>query len=178
MGGEINLVELGDKAVEHMITQPVPPLIPFRADQPILVTTPVNNDNLNETSSFGRSFQNNLVAAFAGRGYAVKELKLRRNLLVELQKGEFMLTRNLPEMAPLQRAQAVVVTTYTLVNRILYLSVRMVSPQTQSIRGVYEDKLYLDGNTLRMLGYKIADPYDSDTVIQPPKPSVLDSILY
>ena len=69
-------------------------------------------------------------------------------------------------------------TTYTLVNRILYLSVRMVSPQTQSIRGVYEDKLYLDGNTLRMLGYKIADPYDSDTVIQPPKPSVLDSILY
>ncbi|MGD9949085.1 MAG: FlgO family outer membrane protein [Desulfobulbus sp.] len=178
LGGDINLVELGDKVVENLITQPVPPLIPYQANQPILVTTLVNNDNLNETSSFGRSFQNNLVAGFAQRGYAVKEVKLRRDLLVELNRGEFMLTRNLAEMAPNQRAQAVVVGTYALINRVLYLSVRLVSPANQAIRGVYEDKIYLDDNTLRMFGFKFAESDDSDTVIKPPKPSVLDSILY
>ncbi|MGE4560360.1 MAG: FlgO family outer membrane protein [Desulfobulbus sp.] len=178
LGGDVNLVELGDKVVETLITQPVPPLMPQRSDQPILVTTLVNNDRLNDSSSFGRSFQNNIVAGFATRGYAVKELKLRRDLLVQLNKGEFMLTRHLEEMAPTQRAQAVVVGTYTLVDRVLYLSVRLVSPSTQSIRGVYEDKIYLDDNTLRMFGFKFADGPDSDTVIQPPKPSILDSILY
>jgi hypothetical protein len=153
-------------------------LIPQQSDQPILVTTLVNNDQLDQTSSFGRSFQNNIAAGFSKRGYGVKELKLRRNLLVELHKGEFMLTRNLAEMAPVQRAQAVVVGTYTLVNRVLYLSVRLVSPATQSIRGTYEEKIYLDDNTLRLFGFKFADGADSDEVIRPPKPSVLDSILY
>ena len=89
-----------------------------------------------------------------------------------------MLTRNLAEMAPAQRAQAVVVGTYTLTNRVLYLSVRLVSPANQSIRGVYENKLYLDDNTLRMFGFKFADGSDSDEQVRPPKPSVLDSILY
>jgi len=178
MGGEVNLVKLGDKVVEHMITQPIPPLLQYQGDQPILITTPVNNDKLDETSRFGRTFQNHLVAGFAQRGYAVKEIKLRRDLLVELNKGEFMLTRNLAEMTSTQHAQAVVVGTYTLVNRILYLSIRMVSPTNQAIRGVYEDKVYLDDGTLRLFGYKFADNTDPDTEILPPKPSVLDSILY
>jgi len=178
MGGEVNLVELGDKVVEHLVAQPMPPLIQYQADQPVLITTPVNNDKLNETSRFGRTFQNHLMAGFAQRGYAVKEIKLRRDLLVELNKGEFMLTRNLAEMMPMQHAQAVVVATYTLVNRILYLSVRMVAPSNQAIRGIYEDKVYLDDGTLRLFGYKYADNADPDTEILPPKPSVLDSILY
>ena len=178
LGGDLNLVELGDNVAETLISQPVPPLIQHQSDQPILVTTLVNNDRLDQSSSFGRSFQNNIAAGFSKRGYGVKELKLRRNLLVELHKGEFMLTRTLAEMAPVQRAQAVVVGTYTLVNRVLYLSVRLVSPATQSIRGTYEEKIYLDDNTLRMFGFKYADGADSDEVIRPPKPPILDAILY
>jgi hypothetical protein len=178
LGGDVNLVRLGDTVVEELVAQPVPPLIPFRGDQPILVSTLVNNEDLQQTSPFGRSFQNNLIAGFAQRGYAVKELKLRRDLLVKLHQGEFMLTRNLAEMAPVQRAQAVVVGTYTLVNRVLYLSVRLVSPTNQAIRGVYEDKIYLDEDTLRLFGFTMKKRETDENVIMPPKPSVLDSILY
>ena len=178
LGGDVNLVELGDKVADTLISQTLPPLIAQQADQPILVTTLVNNDKLNDTSSFGRSFQNNIAAGFVSRGFAVKEIKLRRDLLVELHKGEFMLTRNLPEMAGAQRAQAVVVGTYTLTNRVMYLSVRLVSTANQSIRSVYEDKLYLDDNSLRLLGFKYANGSDGDEMVRPPSPSVLDSILY
>jgi len=178
LGGDVDLVEIGDKVAQTLLSQPLPPMIPHQADQPILVTTLVNNDRLNDTSSFGRSFQNNIAAGFVKRGYTVKELKLRRDLLVELHKGEFMLTRNLAEMAPTQHAQAVVVGTYSLTNRVLYISVRLVSPANQSIRGVYEDKIYLDDNTLRMFGFKFADGSDGDEQVRPPKPSMLDSILY
>jgi TolB-like protein len=180
LGGDIDLVDLGDEVAETLIRQPVPPLIPYQPDQPILVATLVNNDNLNDTSSFGRSFQNNIIAGFVSRGFAVKEIKLRRDMLVEVHKGEFMLTRDLQELAGKQRAQAVVVGTYTLANRVMYLSVRLVSPQNQAIRGVYEGKLYLDDNNLRLLGLKFKNGGGADPSqpVLPPNPSVLDSILY
>lgn len=180
LGGDIDLVALGDEVANHLLQQPVPPLIPHQSDQPILVTTLVNNDNLDESSSFGRTFQNHLAAGFVNRGYAVKEIKLRRNMLVEKRQGEFMLTRDVQEMAGKQKAQAVVVGTYTMANRIMYLSVRLVSPSNQAIRGVYEDKLYLDENSLRLLGlkFKTGEGDDPTQPVLPPKPSVLDSILY
>ena len=180
LGGDIDLVALGDEVADYLSRQPVPPLVPNQSDQPILITTLVNNDNLDETSSFGRSFQNHLVAGFASRAYAVKEIKLRRNMLVETHKGEFMLTRDMQEMAAKQRAQAIVVGTYTMANRIMYLSIRLVSPSNQAIRGVYEKKLYLDDNSLRLLGLKLKTGEGDDPTqpVLPPSPSILDKILY
>jgi hypothetical protein len=180
LGGDIDLVALGDAVADNLSRQPVPPLLPNQSDQPILITTLVNNDDLDDTSSFGRSFQNNITAGFASRGYAVKEIKLRRNMLVEAHKGEFMLTRDVQEMAGKQRAQAIVVGTYTMANRIMYLSIRLVSPSNQAIRGVYEDKLYLDDNNLRLLGLKFKNGAGDDPTqpVLPPSPSVLDKILY
>lgn len=179
LGGEINLVDLGDKVAETLIGQVMPPLYPNQANQPILVTTLVNNDNLDDSSSFGRSFQNNIAAGFVSRGYAVKEIKLRKEMRIEVNKGEFMLTRNLQELASKQRAQAIVVGTYALANRVMYLSIRLVNPVDQAIRAVYEDKLYLDENSLRMLGLQFKDASnEASEQILPPKPSVLDSILY
>ena len=152
LGADVNLVRLGDRVAESLLTQAVPPLLPRQPDQPVLITTLVNNDQLAETSSFGRSFQNNLAAGFVSRGYAVREVKLRRDLLVREEKGEFMLTRDLQEMAGSQRAQAIVLGTYTLANRAMYLSVRLVDPADQTIRAAYEDRLTLDANSLRLLG--------------------------
>ena len=183
LGGDINLVKLGDKVAETLIAKALPPLFPRQPNQPILIATPVNNDNLDDTSSFGRSFQNNIGAGFVNRGYAVKEIKLRRDMLVELHKGEFMLTRDLQEMAGKQQAQAIVVGTYALANRVMYLSIRLVSPTDQSIRAAYEDKLYLDENSLRMLGLQLEkkeknNPCGDGGQVCPPSPSILDRILY
>ena len=176
-GADVNLVKLGDRVAEMLITRANPPLFP---QQPILVTTLVNNDQLDDTTSFGRSFQNNVTAGFVGRGYVVREIKLRRDLLVEGHRGEFMLTRDLQELAEKERAQAVVVGTYTMANQAMYLSVRLVDPTDRSIRSVYEDKLYLDGNSLRMLGLMF-DHRGTDVVseqVRPPSPSILNRILY
>ena len=157
LGADVNLVRLGDRVAESLLTQAVPPLLPRQPDQPVLITTLVNNDQLAETSSFGRSFQNNLAAGFVSRGYAVREVKLRRDLLVREEKGEFMLTRDLQEMAGSQRAQAIVLGTYTLANRAMYLSVRLVDPADQTIRAAYEDRLTLDAISLRLEGLQVDD---------------------
>ncbi|MBV5318701.1 MAG: hypothetical protein JZU50_12940 [Desulfobulbaceae bacterium] len=176
LGGEVNLVKLGDTVAETLVAKMKPPLVPH---QPVLVTTVVNNDNLDETTSFGRSFQNNIAAGLVARGYAVKEIKLRKNMLIEVNQGEFMLTRDFQELAGKQQAQAVVVGTYTMANRVMYLSIRLVNPVDQRIRATFEDKIVLDENNLRLLGLKLKNKaaYE-ETEIQPPKPSILDDLLY
>ena len=180
LGGDVNLVRLGDTVAETLIRQALPPLLPRQPAQPVLITTLVNNDDLADTSSFGRSFQNNLAAGFVERGYAVREVKLRQDLLVEREKGEFMLTRDLREMASQQNAQAVVVGTYTMANRVMYLSVRLVNPADQTIRAAYEDKLYLDENSLRLLGLRFdnRNTCGDRGQICPPSESVIDRVFY
>ena len=180
LGADVNLVRLGDRVAESLLAQAVPPLLPRQPQQPVLITTLVNNDHLDKTSSFGRSFQNNLAAGFVSRGYAVREVKLRRDLLVREEKGEFMLTRDLQEMAGSQRAQAIVLGTYTLANRVMYLSVRLVDPADQTIRAAFEDRLTLDANSLRLLGLQFDDNdgCGPSGPVCPPAPSVLDRVLY
>ena len=180
LGGDTDLVKLGDKVAGKLANQPVPPLMPHRPDQPILITTLVNNDNFDESSSFGRSFQNNIAAGFVKRGYEVKTLNLRKKMLIEPRKGEIMLTREAKELACAQRGQAIVVGTYTMANRIMYLSIRLISPSSQTILADYEDMLYLDENNLRLLGLTLKPQtvHDPDQPYLPPSPSYLDRIFY
>ena len=180
LGDDVNLVRLGDKVAAALINQTKPRLFPHQPDGPIMVTTPVNNDNIEDSSSFGRSFQNNIVAGFVSRGFIVREINLRRELQVVVHKGDFMLTRDMKSLAHKQHAQAVVVGTYTMANRVMYLSVRLVNPVDQGILAAYEDRLYLDANSLKMLGlqFKAKSTNAADDQIQPPSPSILDKILY
>lgn len=177
LGGHVNLVRLGDTIAEHLIEPCLPPLLARDHAQPVLVCTPVDEKTLRIATDFGRSLQNSIIAGFVNRTYTAKELKLRPDLVVLDQQGAFMLTRDLSKMAHSQRAQALVVTTYTLTGRVLYLSVRLVDPNDRTIRSSYEDKLYLDDNTLRMLGYQFAPPVKEET-IGPPQESLIDKIFY
>lgn len=177
MGADVNLISLGETIAEELIEQAIPPLFPRQADQPVIVTTLVDNSNLDETSDFGRNLQNTITSGFVKKGYASKEVKLKGNILIETGHGEFMLSRDLNQIAKKQSAQAVVVGTYSLANRVMYLSVRLVSPLDRTIRGAYDDRLYLDENTLKMLGLQFAGQEGADEV-QPPRESLIDKIFY
>ncbi|MCF6186376.1 MAG: hypothetical protein L3J49_02725, partial [Desulfobulbaceae bacterium] len=113
LGGDVNLISLGRDIGDELIDGSFPPLIPRQPEQPVLVTTLVNNDNLRDSSSFGRSLQNAVAAEFVRRGYSVNEVKLRGDVSINAGEGEFMLTRELDEREGKQRAQAVGVGTYT-----------------------------------------------------------------
>ncbi len=174
LGGDVNLISLGRDIGDELIEGSFPPLIPHQPEQPVLVTTVVNNDNLRDSSSFGRSLQNAVAAEFVRRGYSVNEVKLRGDVSINAGQGEFMLTRDLDELKGKQRAQAVVVGTYTMANRVMYLSVRLVNPGNGSIRSVYEQRICLDENSLRMLGLQLDEKDD----VQPPQEPLLDKFLY
>jgi hypothetical protein len=176
MGADVNLVKLGDKIAQTLIEQAVPPLFPRQPEQPIIVTTLVDNQQLNQTSDFGRNLQNTITSGFVKKGYISREIKLRGNVLVQANVGEFMLSRDLNEIAGKQNAQAVVVGTYTMTNRMMYLSIRLVTPQDRTIRAAYDDRLYLDENTLRMLNLQFKS--QDSSMVKPPEESFIDKIFY
>jgi TolB-like protein len=174
LGADVNLVSLGKDIGDTLIAQSFPPLLPRQPNQPVFISTPVNNDNLTDSSSFGRSLQNAITAEFVRQGFAVNEIKLRGNVVINAGEGEFMLSRDLMELKEKQRAQAVVVGTYTLSNRIMYLSIRLVKPGTGAIFSVYEKRICLDANSLQMLGLQLSE---EDGVAAPGEPW-LDKLLY
>ncbi len=174
LGGEVNLISLGQDIGKELIDRSYPPLLPRQPQQPVLVTTLVNNDNLGDSTSFGRSLQNSIAAAFVRQGFTVHEIKLRGDVVISPEEGEFMLSRDLYELKGKRRAQGVVVGTYTMANRVMYLSVRLVKPGDSSIRSVYEKRLCLDENSLRMLGLGLDEQGGEDAPGEP----FLDKVLY
>jgi len=175
LGADVNLVSLGQDIADTLIRDAMPPLVPRQPDQPVFITTPVENDHLRRTSSFARGLQNGITAEFVRQGFTVNEIKLRGNVDVSDQ-GEFMLSRDLMELKEKRRAQAVVVATYTLADRVMYLSARLVRPGTDVILSVYEQRICLDAGTLKLLGLRL-DTDDTATVTPPSEP-ILDRIFY
>ncbi len=174
LGGHVDLVRLGAEIGDRLIDEAMPPLLPGQEDRPVLVTTLVENTDLDQSSDFGRTLQNHIASRFVRRGFPVREIRLRSDLLILQKEGEFMLSRDLSELADRQQAQAVVVGTYSLADRVMYLSVRLVRPKDRTILATWDKRLCLDERTLRMLGLQ----FQKDTDIKPPAESVLDRILY
>ncbi len=174
LGGHVNLVRLGAEIGDRLVDEAMPPLVPRQADRPVLVTTLVENTELDVTSDFGRTLQNHIASEFVRRGYTVREIRLRRDLVILQREGEFMLSRALSDLADREKAQAVVVGTYSLADRVMYLTVRLVRPDDRAILATWDRRLCLDERTLRMLGLQFRE----DTDIEPPAESVLDRILY
>ncbi len=175
LGGDINLVKLGYEIGDQLITSSQQPLIPGDSGKPVLTVTFVNNDNLNVTSPFGRSLQNHVSSRFVQQGFTVREVKLRKDLFIRKQSGEFMLSRDLTLINERQNAQAVVVGTYSVTADVMYLSIRLVNPTTKSVLATFDKRLCLDDTSLQMLGLQRGSGWDE---IPPPRKSILNRILY
>ena len=177
LGADHDLIRIAYTIADDLERNAFPPLIPRHPDQPILTTTLVNSDDLEETSRFGRIIQEHLASRFVQLGYTVREVKLRNELHIQEKGGETMLSRNLNEIQADQQAQAVAVGTYSLSNRTMYISARMVDPSTSTIVSSADYKLVMDRTMLAMFGLQIK-PDDNIATIEEPKPSFITRILY
>lgn len=93
----------------------------------IAVTTFVDVNDFNRTSSFGRSMTDALLALLHRHGFQVVELRKTRNFLIERGKGEFYLSRDIREIAAMQNVSAVLVGTYAEGLNMVIISTRLIS---------------------------------------------------
>jgi len=175
LGKDVNLIKYSNDIADDLINSSFPPLIPRQPQMAILTTTFVDNNDLTQTSHFGRLLQENIGSRFVQLGYSVNEIKLRKNLFIEEKSGETILSRQLNLIKPTQKAQAVLIGTISQAQRTMYISARLVNPETGAILSSNSYRLYMDQNVLAMFNLSVAG---TEQGIKDPSEPFMNKVLY
>lgn len=119
-------------------------------EQPIIVATLVNIDQLTESSRIGRMISEQVSARLTKMGYHVIELKLRGNIFVKQSEGELALSREIKDITTNHNAQAILVGTYAESRETLYVSLKMVGIDNH-IRAAHDYAIPIDSSLRQML---------------------------
>ena len=122
--------EITSKAAKKMLAQidvKEFPLLP-RRQHLILPASFVDNKNLEKSSAMGRLVAQQMASHFTEAGYAVVEIKLRRDVLLTRgeDEGQFLLSRELQKVATSQNATSVLVGSYIATRSHMYVNSQLV----------------------------------------------------
>lgn len=175
LGTNTNLIQFSYTIADHLAERAVPPLVPRHPGMPIVVTTFVDNNNLEKTSNFGRTLQEQVASRFVQLGYTVREIKLADTLRIDPKSGETMLSRDLAKLSDEHQGQAILVGTISMANQMLYISARLINPVNNNILATDDYQLCMDDDILAMFGLQHQN--SSEQPIAEPQPPMLNSIL-
>ncbi|MCK5070753.1 MAG: hypothetical protein KAR01_09425 [Desulfocapsa sp.] len=177
VGGDVNLISLSNKITDDLTESAMPPLMPRHPEDAILTSTFVDLDQLERTSRLGRQLQSHIGARLVQLGYTVKEVNLRHTMQMTPGDGERILSRVLSEITPEQSVQAILAGTYSINNRTLYLTAKLINPTNRNIISAQSYKLCMDDSLLSTFGLMRQSHIKSDE-IQPPSESIINKIFY
>ena len=136
------------KAADSLLNK-IQPKLP--KDSPILVASFVNIDDLDNSSTFGRVVSEQFASRFKQRDYTTIEMKLRTNVFIRADSGEFLLSRELAEISTKHRAQAVVVGTYAVASKKVYLTTRVINVSDGRVLSSYDYDIPITSDVFKML---------------------------
>lgn len=143
------------QAVDELMKRQLPPSRvsnrPESAEGPYIVATVANIDQLESSSTLGRLISEQVSSRISQMGHPVLELKLRNGIYMKRNEGEFLLTREIREVAAAHRAQAVVVGTYAESASFIHVSLKLVNPANSTILSAHDYALPLDRQVRSML---------------------------
>ncbi|MFA5238096.1 MAG: FlgO family outer membrane protein [Phycisphaerae bacterium] len=120
-------------------------------NSPILVASFVNIDDLGEASTFGRVVAEQFSSRFKQNNYTTIEMKLRTNVFIREGSGEFLLSRELAEIGDKHRAQAVVVGTYAVASKEIYLTARVINVSDGRVLSSYDYSIPISRDVFKLL---------------------------
>jgi len=120
----------------------------------VIAATFVNIDDLTKSSSFGRIISKQVSSRFTERGLPVIEMQMRNNVYIQQRGGEFLLSRELRNVSAEHNAQAVIVGTYAVGRKNVYVTARLVSAQNNVVLSSYDYTLPTDQDVAYMLRNK------------------------
>jgi TolB-like protein len=122
--------------------------------KPVIVATFVNIDDLERTSSFGRTVSRQVGSRFTSRGIKVVEVLLRNSIYIKQNGGEFLLSRELRNISREHAAQAVIVGTYAVGRHNVLLTGRLVRSADSVVLASYDYSLPVDQDVAFLLRSK------------------------
>jgi TolB-like protein len=126
----------------------------LKFDRPLIAATFVNIDELEQAASFGRIVSEQVASQFTQRGYAVIEMLLRNSVFIKQNGGEFLLSRELKHISSEHDAQAVIVGTYAIGRKKVYVTARLIRASDSVVLASYDYTLPIDTDVAFMLRVK------------------------
>ena len=125
----------------------------------VAVVAAVPLSNLKRETEFGRVIAEYYLTDLADRGIKVKELRLGSDINILPQTGEFILSRNIGEIANNSPAlDYVVVSTFTNTRKTLILQGRLISLKTGLVKSSWRYNLPLNRELLGLF-YSVEQPF-------------------
>ena len=149
-----------DCLLEHMPCKTAPD-----PNRRMLVATVVNLDDVKDSSTFGRLTGELLAARLAQHGYSVVHMTIRKGSVVIKDEGEFLLSRDIKELATDYNAASVLVSTYTLSPDKVFVSLKLVNAEANTVVAAVDYTIPKGPRTVALLGggsgggAKPADPF-------------------
>ena len=110
--------------------------LPQKLRGPILATSPVNQQNLKQTSDLGHLIASEAANCFAQLGFTVKEDRTGQTSdLIQRQDGRLTLSREGASVAQKQNAAAVLIGTYLRRAKGAYINLKLIHPEDNRILG-------------------------------------------
>ncbi|MCK5837937.1 MAG: hypothetical protein KAH09_11775, partial [Desulfobacula sp.] len=132
--GKINFQTETNEAVDELLNNCIIKLDPVR---PVIVASLVSIDDIQKSSTFGRMSSEIIASRLSQLGYSVKELKMSQNqIYIKRAEGEFVLSRDIQNIATKNNVQAIVVGTYAINkvgSRNINICLKVVDPVTNII---------------------------------------------
>lgn len=173
---ETDIIALAYDIADNLVDQSLPFLVPRHPELPVMVSTFVDNNNLAQTSPFGRLLQEHITSRLVQHGFTVREIKLAKTVSIDPKSGETVLSRDLNKINGEIQAQAILAGTLSRSDYNLYVSTRMILPDNGNILASYDRQMSLDDNLLSLFNIRRQD--DAGQTIAEPPPPRLNRVLY
>ncbi|MCK4341743.1 MAG: hypothetical protein KAY37_08480 [Phycisphaerae bacterium] len=131
-GKDADLIRTTYRAVDCLLCR-MPGKTSIDPDRRMLVATVVNLDAVNDTSSFGRLIGEFIAGRLAQQGYSVVHLTVRQGSVAINDSGQFLLSRDVKKLAKDHNTGSVLVSTYTLTPDKVYLSLKLVNVEANTL---------------------------------------------
>ena len=142
-----NLLEASHRATDNLLKT-----VALEPQRPVLVTTLVNVDQRSEPSQLGLFVAEQIAGRLVQRGVRVTALKWQEPLAVQQRHpGELLVPREWHEVGQAHDAQAVVVGTYAVSARQLYISLKLVSPAGNAVVAAHDYVVPVDDDVRTLL---------------------------
>jgi hypothetical protein len=126
----------------------------------LIVTTPVDLNNLEESNSVARQMQEELNLWFIQAGYSVQEVRRGKALLMRPSTGELLLTRNKDLILENEVRSALVMTgTYMLTSRHMVFNIRLMQTDGNEIYAMSNISLPISGELRSLISFNSSNDY-------------------
>lgn len=148
---EVDLIRMSHALTDALVAELRKNHPSFHQRKPLLVTSFVNRNFLDTTSELGNLIADHVASRLTQQGYTVVEPKLRKNLAIRQNQGEFILSRDIEKISQENKAYAVITGTYTETRDVLDFTSRIIALNSRQVLASVDAKVPMGVTTRELL---------------------------